>query len=147
MRWLADNAGVLFAAIRRVVADSLRAYDLGFELSARIAHRWDTFGADRHTTRMAWALVLAAELVDDASDRAAVPTGERRRGAEPRAVTLSTADLQRLSELARAALALDEAAAGALAAMERSAPSPGDLSRLRPSDLVRRSSSDVRQDP
>lgn len=91
MRWLADNAGVLFAAIRRVVADSLRAYDLGFELSARIAHRWDTFGADRHTTRMAWALVLAA--------------------------------------------------------MERSAPSPGELSRLRPSDLVRRSSSDVRQDP
>lgn len=146
-RWLAENAGVLFAAIRRVVADSLRAYDLGLELSARIGHRWETFDADRHATRMAWALLLAAELVDDATTRAAVPTGERRRGAEPQVVTLSPADLQRLSELARATLGLDEAAADALAAMERSAPSPGALSGLRPSDLVRRSPSEVRQEP
>ena len=145
-RWLAENAGILFSAIRRVVADSLCAYDLGLELSARIGHRWDTFDPDRHATRMAWALLLAAELVADASARAAVPTGERRRGAEPQVVTLSTGDLHGLSDLAHAALQLDEAAADALAAMERGAPSPAALSRLRPSDLVRRSPSDVRQD-
>jgi len=145
--WLAENAGTLFAAIRRVVADSLCAYDLGLELSARIGHRWETFDAERHATRMAWALLLAAELIGEASARAAVPIGERRRGAEPRVVTLSPADLQRLSDLARAALELDEAAADALAAMERSAPSPAALSGLRPSELVHPSPSEVRQEP
>jgi hypothetical protein len=78
-RWLAENAGILFSAIRRVVADSLCAYDLGLELSALLGHRWDMFDADRHKTRMAWALLLATELVAEASARALVPTGERRR--------------------------------------------------------------------
>jgi len=145
-RWLAENAGILFSAIRRVVADSLCAYDLGLELSALIGHRWDTFDTARHATRTAWALLLATELIADATARAVVPTGERRRGAEPQVVTLSTEDLQRLSELAHAALHLGERAGDALAAMERGAPSPGVLSGLRPSDLVRRSPSDVRQD-
>jgi hypothetical protein len=139
--WLAEHAHVLFAAVRRVVADALCAYDLGLELSALIGHRWDTFDAERHVTRMAWALTLAAEIA-----RGAIPTGERRRGAGARVVTLSTADLQRLSDLARESLSLDDAAGDALAAMQRGAPSPGSLSRLRVSDLVRRSSSDVRQD-
>ena len=31
-RWLAENAAILFSAIRRVVADSLCAYDIGLEL-------------------------------------------------------------------------------------------------------------------
>ena len=145
-RWLAENAGILFTAIRRVVADSLCAYDLGLELSALVGHRWDTFDAERHATRMAWALLLAAELVAEATARAVVPTGERRRGAEPQVVTLSGADLQRLSELAQASLELDKDAGDVLAAMERGAPSPEALSRLRPSDLVRRLPSDVRQD-
>jgi len=141
--WLAENAGILFSAIRRVVADSMCAYDLGLELSALISHRWATFDADRHATRMAWALRLATELIGEAGARAAVPT-VGRRGAEPQVVTLSTADLHRLSRLARAPLRLDEAAAEALAAMERSAPSPAALSGLRLSGLVVRSSSDVR---
>lgn len=145
-RWLAENAGTLFSAVRRVVADSLCAYDLGLELSALIGHRWDTFDSDRHATRMAWALRLAIDMVGEASARAAVPTLERRRGAHPQVVSLSVADLQRLSELAREPLQLDKAAADALAAMERGAPSPGALSELRPSDLVRRSSSDVGQE-
>jgi hypothetical protein len=144
--WLAEHAHELFAAVRRVVADALCAYDLGLELSALIGHRWDTFDAQRHLTRMAWALRLAAEIVSEASARGAIPTGERRRGAGARVVTLSAADLQRLSDLARESLSLDDAAGDALAAMQRGAPSPGSLSRLRVSDLVRRSSSDVRQD-
>ncbi len=145
-QWLAENAGILFLAIRRVVADSLCSYDLGLEVSALIGHRWDTFDSDRHATRMAWALLLATELITDATTRAAVPTGERRRVAAPQVVTLSIQDLERLSELAHAPLQLDEDAGDALAAMERGAPSPGALSGLRPSDLVRRSTSDVRLD-
>ncbi|MGH2968738.1 MAG: hypothetical protein ACRDK0_06700 [Solirubrobacteraceae bacterium] len=128
------------------MTDSLCTYDLGLELSALIGHRWDTFDADRHATRMAWALVLATELVAEATVRSVVPTGEARRGAEPQVVTLSSEDLERLSELAHGSLHLDEDAGDALAAMERGAPSPGVLSRLRPSDLVRRCPSDVRQD-
>ena len=144
-RWLRENAGVLFSAIRRVVADSLCAYDLGLELSALIGHRWGTFDAARHATRTAWTLQLAAELFAEATGRGVVPTGERRRGSAPQVVPLSDKHLQRLSELARAPLHLDKDAGDALAAMQRGAPSPEVLSRLRPSDLVRRSSSDVRQ--
>lgn len=144
-RWLAEHASILFAAIRRVVADSLCAYDLGLELSAIVGHRWDTFDAERHATRMAWALLLATDLVAEATAREVVPTSERRRGAEPQVVALSGADLTRLSELAHASLELDKDAGDALAAMERGAPSPGAPSGLRPSDLVRRSSSEVRQ--
>jgi len=145
-RWLAKNAGILFSAIRRVVADSLCAYDLGLELSALIGHRWDTFDTDRQATRTAWALQLAAELVTEAAAGTVVPTGERWRGTEPQVATLSAEDLERLSELARAPLHLDEEAGDALAAMERGAPSPRALSGLRPSDLVRRCTFDVRQD-
>lgn len=145
-RWLAENAGILFTAIRRVVADSLCAYDLGLELSALVGHRWDTFATDQHATRMAWALLLAGELIAEATARAVVPTGERRRNAQPQVMTLSSEDLERLSALAHGSLHLGEDADDALAAMQRSAPSPGALSRLRPSDLVRRSLSDVRQD-
>ena len=145
-RWLAENAGILFCAIRRVVTDSLYAYDLGLELSALLGHRWDTFDSDRHATRMAWALLLVTELIAEATAQAVVPAGERRRHAHPQVVTLSTEDLERLSELANASLQLDEDAGDALTAMERGAPSPGALSELRPSDLVRRSTSDVRQD-
>ncbi len=145
-RWLGENAGIIFSAIRRAVTDSLCAYDLGLELSALIGHRWDTFDAERHATRICWALLLAAELLADATARTVVPSGERRRNAQPPVVTLSAAELQRLSDLAHASLLLDEDAGNALAALQRGAPSPAALSRLQPSDLVRRSPSAVRED-
>jgi hypothetical protein len=130
--WLQTHAGILFAAVRRVVGDSLCAYDLGLELSALIGHRWNSFDPGGDGTRMAWALR---------------PTGERCRGAaEPEVRTLSREDLHQLSELARTPLDLDDDAGDALAAMERSAPSPGMLSRLAPSGLVTRLASDVRED-
>ncbi|MBA3304358.1 MAG: hypothetical protein H0U25_00305 [Thermoleophilaceae bacterium] len=145
--WLQTHAGILFAAVRRVVGDSLCAYDLGLELSALIGHRWNSFDPGGDGTRMAWALRLAIQLVDRAAERGAVPTGERCRGAaEPEVRTLSREDLHQLSELARTPLDLDDDAGDALAAMERSAPSPGMLSRLAPSGLVTRLASDVRED-
>ncbi len=145
-RWLETNASILFAAVRRVVPDSLCAYDLALELSAMLGHRWPTFEPSRDGTRLAWALRLATELIADATARGLVPKSERHRGGAPAQTTLSAADLHRLSELAHASLHLDEDAGHALAAMERGAPSPGALARLVPSDLVRRSPSDVRQD-
>jgi hypothetical protein len=145
-QWLAANADTLFAAIRRVIADSLCAYDLGLELSALIGHRWGSFDSERHRARLAWALILAGDLIADATARAAVPTAERRRAAQPRVVTLSASDLRRLSELGRSPLQLDGASADALAAMERGAPSPAALSGLRSSELVRRATSEVRED-
>ena len=146
-RWLETHAGVLFAALRRVVGDSLCAYDLGLELSALVGHRWESYDDSRDGTRTAWALRLAAELVDGAASRGAVPAGERHRAAaEPEVLMLSGEDLHRLSDLARAPLALDDDAGDALAALERSAPSPSTLSRLAASSLVGRRSSDVRQD-
>ncbi len=146
-RWLQTHATILFAAVRRVVGDSLCAYDLGLELAALVGHRWERFDSARDGTRTAWALGLATELIDHAVDRGAVPTGERCRAkAAPETLTLSAQDLHSLSELARAPLPLDDDAGDALAAMERSAPSPAALSRLAPSSLVRRIPSEVRQD-
>jgi len=146
-RWLRTHASTLLAAVRRVVPDSLCAYDLGAELSALLGHRWESFDSGRDGTRTAWALRLATELVARAADRGAVPTIERNRGTvEPEVLMLSREDLHRLSELARAPLDLGDDARDALAAMERSAPSPGALSRLTSSNLVDRRSSDVRHD-
>jgi hypothetical protein len=144
--WLKTHATVLFAAIRRVVPDSLCAYDLGLELSAHIGHRWDSFDAERDGNRTAWAIRLATDLIADATARGLVPAGERHRGGEPSVVELSAVHLDDLSRIARASLHLDEHAGDALAAMERSAPSPGALSRLRPSNLVLLSHSGIRQD-
>ena len=146
-RWLQTHATILFAAVRRVVPDSLCAYDLGLELSALVGHRWEGFDSGRDGTRMAWALRLATELVGRAVARGAVPTGERHRAtAEPELLMLSGADLHRLSALARAPLPLDDDACDALAAMERSAPAPTSLSGLSPSSLVARLTSEIRQD-
>lgn len=145
-RWLEAHANTLFAVVRCVVPDSLSAYDLGFELAALIGHAWDAFEADRNRTRMGWAIRLADELIARAVARGVVPTLERHRGGEPLMMTLSSADLHRLSDLARGSLDVEQDASAALAAMRRRAPSPGDLSSLSPSHLVRRASADVRQD-
>ena len=145
-RWLPANANTLFAAVRCVVPDSLCAYDLGFELSALIVRGWNEFDAQRKATRMGWAIRLADELIARAAARGVVPTLERHRGGEPLMMTLSGADLHDLSELANSPLDLDEDAGDALAAMRGRAPTPGALSSLSPSHLVRRASSDVQEE-
>lgn len=146
-RWLETHASILFAAVRRVIPDSLCAYDFGLELSALVGHQWECFDSARDGTRMAWALRLATELVDRAADRGAIPSVERHRGtAEPEVVMLSGEDLHRLSELAHAPLPLDDEAGDALTAMGRGAPSPGALSGLGSSSLVGRLPSEVRQE-
>lgn len=145
-RWLKTHASALFAAVRRVVPDSLCAYDLGYELSALIGHRWDAFDAHRDHTRMAWAMGLAGDLIARATARGVVPTLERQRHGEPLMRTLTSADLHRLSEMARAPLDLDAEAVEALASVERGAPPAASLSKLDPSHLVSLSSSDARRD-
>lgn len=141
--WLRAHANILFAAVRRVVPDSLCAYDLGFELSALIVRGWDEFEAHPNETRMGWAIRLADELIARAAARGVVPTLERHRDGEPLMMTLSSADLHDLSELANSPLDLDEDAGAALAAMQRRAPTPEALWSLSLSHLVRRASSDV----
>jgi hypothetical protein len=142
-RWLRAHANTLFATVRCVVPDSLCAYDLGFELSALIARGWDELEAHPNETRMGWAIRLADELIARAAARGVVPTLERHRSGEPLMLTLSSADLHDLSELASAPWDLDEDAGAALAAMRRRVPTPAALSSLEPSHLVRRASSEV----
>lgn len=143
-RWLETHASTLFAAVRQVVPDSVCTYDLGLELAAMIGHRWEAFDAGRDRTRMAWSIRLAGELIARAIARGVVPTTERRRTPAPLTLTVSNADLHRLSELARTTpLDLDADAVDALAALGRSAPPAHLLSSLDPSHLIRRASSDV----
>lgn len=134
--WAARNLPVVAAVMMRVLREPALAFDLTTELLAIAALRWDRYRAEE--SRTAWVLAFGGQLLARALESDRVPCDERMRNRPwlgPH--TLSDEQVDWLRRLVDEPLDLAHDARRIVARLEREAPPPSRVRRMRLSSLVR----------